>query len=256
MRSRVFDVCPQCNHEVSRSNFDRHVGSKSCQNGGTRKTKVNKHPWDAWCISSDLYRLPCGYEGNKISCRNYLIANSLVRDGKRVSNFVKYNEDVRTGIRKAPNFRKPMSEEQKKLLSNVLKKYRSENPQFHTPESRKKMSEYRKKLHQENPEKHLNRMMANNRKKMTYPERVAHDWFQDQMIYAPHNQFVSGYYPDFVVGNKIIVEIDGERWHSSEDQILHDQKRDAKLKGLGYIIYRIRSKENIHNRLTEIFGNR
>jgi very-short-patch-repair endonuclease len=86
---------------------------------------------------------------------------------------------------------------------------------------------------------------------MTYPEKVAYDWFVGKKIHFQHNQKVDRYYPDFVVGTKVIIEIDGEYWHDDAN----DNKRDSVLASLGYTIYRIKAKENIEKRLEEIFNN-
>jgi len=117
-----------------------------------------------------------------------------------------------------------------------------------TDEMRKAKSEWRKKLHREHPDTHPNRRLAGNRKKWTYPERVAGEWLERNNIQYKRNPRIDKYYPDFVIDN-IIVEIDGERWHNAEK----DSKRDLQLSQLGYIIYRIKAKECIEEKLSTIF---
>ena len=84
---------------------------------------------------------------------------------------------------------------------------------------------------------------------MTFPERVAYDWFVARNIPVVHNKKVDRFYPDFIVMN-IIVEIDGARFHDAE----RDKKRDQILNSLGYVVYRIKATDKIDERLTEIFS--
>lgn len=118
-----------------------------------------------------------------------------------------------------------------------------------TDEMRKAKSEWRKKLHEEHPEMHPNRKLAGNRSSMSYPERVAYEFLQSLGISFEHQKRVIGFYPDFVIGMKII-EIDGERWHNVEK----DAIRDKKLNDAGFEVYRIKSKENIQERIKEILS--
>jgi very-short-patch-repair endonuclease len=120
-----------------------------------------------------------------------------------------------------------------------------------TDEMRKAKSEWRKQLHIDHPETHPNRRLAGNRKKMSYPEKVAHDFLVASEIEFEHNKMICGYYPDFVIGNTII-EIDGARWHDKE----RDSIRDKVLCEAGYFVFRIDSKEHIEDRIKEILSVR
>ena len=123
--------------------------------------------------------------------------------------------------------------------------------QVWTPEMRKAKSEWRKTLHQEFPETHPNRRLAGNRSKWTYPEKVAGNWLDSNGILYERNKKIGSYYPDFVIGT-LIIEIDGEYWHSKEK----DSIRDRQLIDLGYTVFRIQSKERIEDRLVSIFSER
>ena len=46
--------------------------------------------------------------------------------------------------------------------------------------TKKKISDFRIQYYKENPEMHPNRLLANNRNKWTYPERLAAEWFEKQ----------------------------------------------------------------------------
>lgn len=117
-----------------------------------------------------------------------------------------------------------------------------------TEEMRKAKSEWRKQLHRDHPEMHPNRKLAGNRNRMSYPERVAFDYLTRMGIEFEHQKQVDKYFPDFIVG-KVIVEVDGERWHDAEK----DKQRDAVLESYGYSVIRIKATDNIESRLEEIF---
>lgn len=121
---------------------------------------------------------------------------------------------------------------------------------YWTKERRELKSLEKKKLYSEFPEKHPNRKLAGNRNKMTYPEKVAFDWLNSNNIEFEHQLKILDYFVDFCI-EKIIIEIDGERWHPLNNE--NDRIRDEILASNGYTIYRIRSKEHIENRLKEIF---
>ena len=124
---------------------------------------------------------------------------------------------------------------------------------YWTTERRKQKSDWKKQLHLDFPEIHPNRRLAGNRNKMTYPEKVANDWFISNNILVEHNKHILNFYVDFCVNN-IIIEIDGEYWHPIDNE--KDLIRDQKLNANGYTVYRIRSKENINKKLEEIFSVR
>lgn len=120
-------------------------------------------------------------------------------------------------------------------------------------EQRRQQSERKKALYAKHPEKHPNRKLAGNRKKMTYPEKVAFDWLEQQEVEFDHQYRIQladkVIYPDFRVGN-LLIEIDGSYWHDSEA----DNRRDEVLKGMGFDVLRINAKDNISERLTEVFS--
>lgn len=122
----------------------------------------------------------------------------------------------------------------------------------HSDETKEKMSKFRIQYYKDHPEEHPNRKLSNNRNNWTYPERLAAEWFELNGIEFLYNKKVLDYYPDFLIGD-IIVEIDGERWHSSEESILNDTKRDDILKNNGYVVYRIKAK-NVLNNLEQILN--
>lgn len=118
-----------------------------------------------------------------------------------------------------------------------------------TEEMKEAKSKWRKQYHKDHPEAHPNRKLSGNRNKMSYPEKVAYDFLVSLGVEFTHNQQVSKFYPDFVVGNKII-EIDGARWHDAT----RDAVRDEELKLMGYTVYRIDTRQHIETEIQRIIG--
>jgi very-short-patch-repair endonuclease len=108
-----------------------------------------------------------------------------------------------------------------------------------TPERRKLQSEAKKKLYKEHPEKHPNRKLANNRQKMSYPEKLVYDWLTTQKIEFIHQRKIDKYYVDFNIGS-LCIEVDGKYFHDKES----DKKRDRIISELGFTIRRV-SASNI-----------
>lgn len=247
---RTFRKCENCGAEVSLSNFARHRVSRSCANGGKKKTRPETNPWESWKIGEDIYQLPCGYKGTKKACRNKM--NGLGVNGR--SNLLEYIGKMKTGQAFAHNKGVPMALSQKEKIAESVKKfYRLHGTAGCSMEKRAKLSNKRKAYLATHPECHANARVAGNRSKMTYPETVAHDWFVKQGMLAKHNQRIGRYYPDFLVG-QTIVEIDGPRWHSAPHQVERDQKRDAELTALGYVVHRIVATANIEEALARLFA--
>lgn len=121
--------------------------------------------------------------------------------------------------------------------------------EFWTEEKRREKSEWRKQLHKDFPETHPNRRLACNRKKMSYPEKVAFEFLTNQNITFEHNKKIDKFYPDFVVGN-LVIEIDGANWHDKEK----DNVRDEIISSYGYTVVRILSSERIEERLKDLLG--
>jgi len=111
--------------------------------------------------------------------------------------------------------------------------------------AKKKQSESKINLYNNFPEKHPNRRMAGIWNKMTYPEKLVSKYLSDNNIKYEHNKKILNYYPDFIIFDNIIIEVDGERWHSTIIQKEKDRKRDECIKKLNYKIYRIPAKNVI-----------
>jgi very-short-patch-repair endonuclease len=173
---------------------------------------------------------------------------------RQVSNFVTYKVEAWNKgktVKTNPELADKLTAGGRKLAEKVesgWKPLRSRED-FWTEKRRKEKSEWRKQLHIDHPETHPNRRLAGNRNKMTYPEKVAFDFLTTYNVVFEHQQKIDKYFVDFCVG-KIIIEIDGARWHNTSK----DLERDTYLESLGYKVFRIDSKERIEVRIREILG--
>lgn len=129
--------------------------------------------------------------------------------------------------------------------------------EYWTDEKRKERSLIKKKFYLDHPEKHPNRAVAGNRKKMTYPEQVAFDWLtkrgfifecQKEFILDGHKRFVDFYLPQ----QKLFIEIDGEFWHPEGNA--NDKEKDEIALKHGYKTLRIRPKNIVVNQLETFFN--
>lgn len=125
-----------------------------------------------------------------------------------------------------------------RAIANKLVKQLGKGLQVWTAQQRKAKSEEKKKLYAEHPEKHPNRRLANNRSKMSFPERIVYDYLTTKNIQFEHNKYIKPYWADFVI-NKTIIEVDGERWHNRDK----DLKRDSHLNNYGYEVFRFKAKD-------------
>jgi very-short-patch-repair endonuclease len=101
-------------------------------------------------------------------------------------------------------------------------------PVVWTEERRKSKSEEKKKLYREHPEAHPNRKLANNKTKMSYPEKLVYEKLEDLQISFEHQKKIGKRYVDFyLIATNTIVEVDGERWHQDAEK---DRLRDEEIR--------------------------
>lgn len=225
-----YTVCPKCNKSISNNNIKKHVPActtpeVNCRHCGKEcSTPSGRGVHEVQCTLNPDRRSPqLGRKAwNKGLTKHD--SNSIKTQGDKLSNTMKrkFDEGYRTA---------------------------SQTDEYWTAERRKQRSEWRKDLHKKDPSSHPNRKLANNRKKMSYPERVAFDFLTREEIEFEYQKQIGNFYPDFVMGN-VIVEIDGERWHDNEK----DQVRDEWLRGQGYEVYRIKARSRIEDSLKNILS--
>lgn len=233
--------CDKCNKEFSLSNFKKHY--EKC-NGNK---KINLSELD---IIDGKYSCPyCDLSFSKFG-----ISNHIKQTHKGIDNGMKGKTPWNKGLNKENNSSVlDMSKKISIIMKEKSKKGLLSKPfskDYWTDEERKKKSEEKKKFFEENPEMHPNRLLANNRNNMSYPEKIAYDYLTKLDVDFEHQKKILNYYPDFVISNNIIIEIDGEYWHPIGNE--KDRIRDLELNNLGYKVYRIRSKEKIEQRIDEI----
>lgn len=113
--------------------------------------------------------------------------------------------------------------------------------------TRKQIAESIKKLQRENPKIHPNYILAQ-KGHVTKIEKLIRDELIRRKLAFEIQYRILGYWVDFAFpAIKLAVECDGERWHSTEEQIFRDAKKDERLKNIGWAILRFKGKEILDN---------
>jgi very-short-patch-repair endonuclease len=241
---RILCSCLCCKNVVSSNNLATHYKSKQCLSGftSTKSHATIVTPQDLTCVFCNKQcKNKNSYRQHSIRCNKNPNAIQVKRP---IGNKTKERTPWNKGLTKESDER--VKKNAVKTQTTMKKLYDSgyrtptQMQSYWTDEKRKQKSEWRKKLHKDNPETHPNRRLAGNRNKMTYPEKVAYDWLTSNQIKFKHNELIGIFYPDFVIGS-IIIEIDGEYWHSKEI----DDIKDNFFRENGYTVYRIKSKDKI-----------
>lgn len=111
----------------------------------------------------------------------------------------------------------------------------------HTQETKDKISKKRKEYLKNNPDKVPYKL--NHSHKESYPEKYFTDVFDNNNIKYIKEFYTNGYFIDFVVGDKVGIEIDGEQHYLDTNIITHDLIRYEKLNSENWKIIRIRWSE-------------
>ena len=87
--------------------------------------------------------------------------------------------------------------------------------------------------------------MERNEIYLTGIERAVKQWLEDRGIeHIPQYPLRQGYIADFaLLDKKIIIEVDGEHWHSGKKKQKKDRFRDYMLKRAGWKTIRIPEKD-------------
>jgi len=252
--------CPECDSLISEAQFEKHKNSKACQNGGKFET-LREGGWrnyndgsfyvkEEWKIGDDQYKCP---ECSDVFSKRGICTHIWRKHTEEGQNFIGHEWAKERGP-----WNKGLTKKDhpslKKAAQKLSKRY-TENPESHpfyggshTEEFKEKMSKHMSKFYEENPEKHPNRVLAGNRSEMTYPEKLVANELEEKDINFEHNKRVLKYYPDFLLKDYgLIIEVDGKRWHSSDEQKEYDRQRDEELKEQGYQVYRIGAKNVLDN---------
>lgn len=187
----------------------------------------------------------CKYCGKECKNKNSLAQHEIrckKNPNKIISPFVEYNKHKGPVDDPTAPWNKGLT---KNTDSRVLKqsqtlKHKYDNgeihPSFlgkkHTEESKKKLSEIRKKYLQDNPDKVP--YLLNHSSKISYPESYFINVFKNEGIDLKYHLQVGLYELDFYNTNfKKYIEIDGSQ-HYLPKSIIRDNKRTEYLKSLGW----------------------
>ena len=114
-------------------------------------------------------------------------------------------------------------------------------------ESRRKIAVSVRRLQEQNPKIHPNYILAQ-KGHVTQIEKLVRDALTKCNLSFKMQYNVLSYWIDFAFPSiKLAVECDGERWHSTEEQIAKDKKRDEKLEAEGWTVMRLKEKEVIND---------
>lgn len=105
-------------------------------------------------------------------------------------------------------------------------------------ETKRKISESRKRWIAENPDKSPY-IVSHKSRGETYPEKYFREWLEKENIPFQQEYRFKLYAFDFLVNERVDLEIDGDQHKNDKRIIEHDIKRDAKSKDAGFIVYRI-----------------
>ena len=101
-----------------------------------------------------------------------------------------------------------------------------------------KISQSRKRWIAENPDKSPY-IVSHKSRGETYPEKYFREWMEKESIPFQQEYRFKLYAFDFLVNERIDLEIDGNQHKNDKRIIEHDIKRDNKSKDAGFIVYRI-----------------
>jgi very-short-patch-repair endonuclease len=135
------------------------------------------------------------------------------------------------------------SPERKEKLSNRCKEWHKNKTPEQEAIRRQKISE-KSKLQWKNGNKgyHPNKILAYNHSRRTFPEMIMANALRKNKIKFNEQQHVGKFFPDFVIKN-IIVEVDGEKWHTDKQ---YKYNRDRYLRRRGYHILHFSATAVIH----------
>ena len=115
-------------------------------------------------------------------------------------------------------------------------------PRKHSEETKKKISEIRKKYLQENPDKVPYKL--NHSSKESYPEKYFTEVFKNEGIKVTKSFHIELYELDFcILDKKIDIEIDGSQHYYDEKIVESDKRRNKFLEDDGWDIIRINWSE-------------
>lgn len=175
----------------------------------------------------------------KITDHDWVKIQSEYDSGKSTYQLmVEYAELNNSAFAKARTLGLFKSRSTSEATRNAIRVGRHDPKATWTPERRKAQSEAKKKLYQEHPEKHPNRKLANNRARMSFPERMVYDYLTENNIQFEHNRKIDKYFVDFCIGS-LVIEVDGAAFHNTE----YDVNRDKIISDYGFTVRRFSAND-------------
>lgn len=124
-----------------------------------------------------------------------------------------------------------------KKINNLINSKKSLGRK-HTEETKKKLSEIRKKWMRENRDK-AGYILSHKSRGESYAERYFRLWLEKENILFQQEYHFGLYQYDFLVNERVDLEIDGSQHRNDKRIVEHDKKRDKKSKEAGFIVHRI-----------------
>jgi len=195
--------CPRCKEMVGASDyhFNKHI--KKCDGSGTKRSKL---------LPKGAPRI-CKYCGEEI-------------------------EASKAGSHALHCEMNPAYEKNKEILDKARKEHFIGRK--HTDETKKKLSKIRRKYLEENPDK-VPYLLNHYSKGESYPEKYFRKIFEKYKVDFEQEYRVKTYSLDFaILSKKIDIEIDGEQHYLDPTVIKSDIRRNRYLSENGWEVIRIR----------------
>jgi very-short-patch-repair endonuclease len=158
--------------------------------------------------------------------------------GERIKRLHREDPEISKKMSAAQKKRYEENPEERKRMSKQVRE------RYQDPAERKRQSKAQKKRFQENPDQLIKFVRAGRtvgrRGIMTSIEKMIADALEERGIAYVYEKPTLEFLPDFMILDNIIIEVDGEHWHSTPEQIAKDEERDAKLQDAGYEIWRLK----------------
>lgn len=205
-------------------------------------------------------RKPFSIEHRKrISENNYWKGKTGYWKGKKREPFSEETKRRMSESKKGqnnPNFGKELSEEHRKRIGENSARYwkGKVGPTFgrkHSEETKIKMALARQKYQ----EKNFNTLRNISKNYFTDIERIFKEFLEKYDIEYSYNERIGFYFPDFIIFDNVIIECDGDFWHSEENKFYSkdkEEERDKCLEDKGYLVFHLSEKE-IRNNLKSAF---
>lgn len=179
-------------------------------------------------VNQFSYKAPDGETLRQME--EYYYDNHSIRDVAKKFNTTEMKIRV---LRDKGLVRMERTPEQKRLFNSV-----KHEGIKHSEKTKKKLSLIRKKWISENPDKSPY-LMSHKSRGETYPEKYFREWMEKESIPFQQEYRFKLYAFDFLVNERVDLEIDGDQHKNDKRIIEHDIKRDNKSKDAGFIVYRI-----------------